>query len=177
VKTNSRSAILELLHRAELLFHRSAARRCDSGLGPLFPTPPRTVVYRMAETGCTRKAVVSSGEEREWVLRWIIEIPDIYVSVCMILDKLPKGDKKDASIVFIAETFSQTAFLIQNPNKQDDRLAEDQAGVEGALRVYEVLLKANPKDRQSLLDDPIERRESGTLAQFVKERAEAACKK
>ncbi|MGD0858869.1 MAG: hypothetical protein ABR912_06090 [Terracidiphilus sp.] len=116
-------------------------------------------------------------EEREWVLRWIIEVPDIHVSVCTILDKLPKGDKKDASTVFIAETFSQTAFLIQNPDKQDDRLAEYQAGVEGALRVYEVLLKANPKDRQPFLDDLIERREAGTLAQFVKERAEAACKK
>jgi hypothetical protein len=76
-------------------------------------------------------------EEREWVLRWIIEVPDIHVSVCTILDKLPKGDKKDASTVFIAETFSQTAFLIQNPDKQDDRLAEYQAGVEGALRVYD----------------------------------------
>jgi hypothetical protein len=160
-----------------LLFDRSAARRCDIGLGPLFPTPPRTVVYRMAETGCTRMSIVSSVVEREWVLRWIIEIPDIHVSVCMILDKLPKGDKKDASTVFIAETFSQIAFLIQNPDKQNDRLAEFQAGVDGALRVYEVLLKANPKDRQPFLDDLTERRDSGTLAQFVKERAEAACKK
>ena len=64
-----------------------------------------------------------------------------------------------------------------HPDKRDDRLGEYQAGVEGALRVYEVLLKANPKDRQPFLDDLIERRESGTLAQFVKERAEAACKK
>ena len=122
-------------------------------------------------------SIVSSVVEREWVLRWIIEIPDIHVSVCMILDKLPKGDKKDASTVFIAETFSQIAFLIQNPDKQNDRLAEFQAGVDGALRVYEVLLKANPKDRQPFLDDLTERRDSGTLAQFVKERAEAACKK
>ena len=59
---------------------------------------------------------------------------------------------------------------------KDDRLAEYQAGVEGALRVYEVLVKANPKDRQPYLDDLIQRREAGTLAQFVKERAEAACK-
>jgi len=96
--------------------------------------------------------------------------------MCMILDKLPKGDKKDASSIFIAETFSQTAFLIQHPDKQDDSLAQYQAGVNGALRVYEVLLKANPKDRLPYLDDMIQRREAGTLAQFVKERAEAGCK-
>ena len=111
------------------------------------------------------------------MLRWIIEIPDIHVNVCMILDKLPKGDRKDASAVFIAETFSQTAFLIQNRDKQDDLLAQYQAGVEGALQVYELLLKANPRDRQPYLDDLIQRREAGTLSQFVKERAEAACKK
>jgi hypothetical protein len=115
-------------------------------------------------------------QEREWVLRWIIEIPDIHVQVCMILDKMPKGDKTDAATVFLAEAFSQTAFLIQNPVKQDDTLAQFQAGVEVALRVYEALLKANPKDRQPYLDDLIQRREAGTLAQFVKDRAAAACK-
>jgi hypothetical protein len=55
-------------------------------------------------------------------------------------------------------------------------LAEYQAGVEGALRVYEVLVKANSKDRQPYLDDLIQRREAGTLAQFVAERASASCK-
>ena len=60
--------------------------------------------------------------------------------------------------------------------KGDDLQAEYQAGVEGALRVYELLLKANPKDRDPYLDDLIRRREHGTLTQFVKERAVAACK-
>ena len=111
------------------------------------------------------------------MLRRIIEISDIHVNVCTILDKLSKGDKKEASAVFIAETFSQTAFLIRNPGKQDDLLAQYRAGVEGVLRTCEVLLKANPRDRQPFRDDLIQRREAGTLAQFVKERAEAACKK
>jgi hypothetical protein len=114
-------------------------------------------------------------QEREWVLRWIIEIPDVHVTMCMILDQLPKGNKKDASTIFIAETFSQTAFLLQNPDMQADHLAEFQAGVEGALKVYEVLLKANSKDRQPYLDDLIQRHDAGTLAQWVKERAAASC--
>jgi hypothetical protein len=45
------------------------------------------------------------------------------------------------------------------------------------LLAYAVLLNANPKDRQPFLDDLIQRRESGTLAQFVKERASAGCMK
>ena len=116
-------------------------------------------------------------QEREWVLKWVIEIPDVHVNICMILDKLPKGDKKDSSTIFAGQVMSQTAFVLQNPEKQDDVLSQYQAGVEGALRVYEVLLKANPKDRQPFLDDLIQRRDAGTLAGFVKERAEASCKK
>jgi hypothetical protein len=79
------------------------------------------------------------------------------------------------SLAFIAETFVHTAFLILNPGRQDDRIAAYQAGVEGALRVYEELLKTNPKDRQPYLDDLIQRRDAGTRGRFVKERAAAAC--
>jgi hypothetical protein len=45
------------------------------------------------------------------------------------------------------------------------------------LRVYDVLLKSNTKDCQPFLDDLIQRREAGTLAQWVKERADASCHK
>jgi hypothetical protein len=115
--------------------------------------------------------------EREWVLKWIIEIPDLHVTMCVFLDGLPKGNKKDSANIVVAQTFSQAAFLLENPDKHDDRLAEQQAGIEGALRVYEALLKANAKDRQPYLDDLIQRREAGTLAQFVHDRVAASCKK
>jgi hypothetical protein len=111
-----------------------------------------------------------------WVLKWVAVVPDMTVHVCTLLDNLPKGDKKDSSTVFGGLFMAQTAFLVENPDRQDDRLAEYQAGVEGALHVYEVLLKANPKDRQPYLDDLIQRRDAGTLGQFVKERADSACK-
>lgn len=116
-------------------------------------------------------------DEREWALRWIIEIPDVHVDLCMILDKLPKPGKKDSSTLFLAMSFAQAAFVLQHPEKQENLLAQHQAGVEGVLRVYEVLLKANPKDQQPYLDDLIKKREAGTLAQWVKERADTACKK
>jgi hypothetical protein len=113
--------------------------------------------------------------EKEWLTRWMIEVPDIHVKVCMLLDKLPKGDKKDSQALFNAMFFSQIAFVLENPDKQNDDLAQYEAGVEGALRVYEVLLKSKPKDQQPYLDDLIQRREAGTLAQWVKERVTASC--
>lgn len=111
-----------------------------------------------------------------WVLKWLADVPDVTVHVCMILDKLPRGDKKDSATIFGGAFMAQAAFVIESPNKKDDQMVEYEAGAEGALRVYEMLLKANPKDRQPYLDDLIQRREAGTLSQFVKERAVAACK-
>jgi hypothetical protein len=111
-----------------------------------------------------------------WVLKWMSEIPDISVHVCLVLDKQPKGDKKDSVVIFGAEMLSQAAFLIENPDKRGDLDAEYYAGVLGSLQVYELLLKSKPADRQPYLDELIQRRTAGTLAAYVKERAASACK-
>ncbi len=110
------------------------------------------------------------------VLKFFVVVPDLTVHVCTLLDRLPKGDKKDSNTIFGGQFMSQAAFVIENPDKKDDRMAENQAGVEGALRTYELLLKTNPKDRQPYLDDLIQRRDAGTLTQFVKASAAANCK-
>jgi hypothetical protein len=115
-------------------------------------------------------------EQRRWLLVWLAQVPDITVKACMIFEKLPKSGKKDSDLIFGQTVFSQAAFLIQNPDKKDNLLAQYQAGVEGALRLYENLLKTNPKDKDAYLDDLIQRREAGTLTQFVKERVASSCK-
>ncbi len=115
-------------------------------------------------------------QEIQWLTIWMIQVPDVHVSLCTILD-LPKGNKKDSQTLFTATFFAQVKFALQHPEMQADHLAEYQAGVEGALKIYEVLLKSNPKDRQPYLDDLIQRRDVGTLPQWVKERAATAgCK-
>jgi len=110
------------------------------------------------------------------VLKFFADAPDLTVHICMILDKLPKGDKKDANTIFGGGFMGQAAFVIENVEKRPDLLGEYEAGTESALRAYEMLLQANPKDRESYLDDLIRRRDSGTLADFVKERSLTACK-
>lgn len=116
--------------------------------------------------------------ERKWVIEWVIEVPDVHVSFCStILDKMNRSDKKDGPALLAAMLMAQTEFALQDSVKQGDVLAQYQAGVEGVLRVYEVLMKANPKDQQPYLDDLIQRRDAGTLPQWVKERAAATCHK
>jgi hypothetical protein len=112
--------------------------------------------------------------EIKWLLEWTAEVPDVRVSLCNIIE-LPRGNKSDSQTLFTAMVLAQTAFAIQNPDKQNDDLAQYQAGVEGVLRIYELLLKTKPNDRQPYLDDLIQRRDAGTLSQWVKERAVAGC--
>jgi len=104
------------------------------------------------------------------------DVPDLSVHVCDILEKLSKGDKKDGTTVFGGAFMAQVAFVIENPNKRSDRLAELEAGAKCSLNVHALLLKSNPKDCQPYLDDFIRRRDAGTLEGFVKRRADDACK-
>ena len=62
--------------------------------------------------------------EIQWIVEWVIEIPDLHIHLCSILDKLPKGDKKDSQTLFTAMVMAQTEFVIQNPDQQKDNLAE-----------------------------------------------------
>jgi hypothetical protein len=114
--------------------------------------------------------------EIQWVVKWTMEVPDIRLDLCTSFFKLPKADSRDGQILFNAMVFAQTAYLLENSDRQDDKLAEIEAGVEGVLNVYEVLLKANPNDRQAYLDKLIKQREDGTLAKFVEQRATSSCK-
>jgi hypothetical protein len=114
-------------------------------------------------------------KEREWVIRWSMTVPDVVVHLCPDLAKLPKGEKKDGITLFTAMTFAETAYALESPHKQDDAMAQYQAGVEGVLNTYAILLKTRPKDREPFLDDLAQRRVAGTLAEFVRERADETC--
>ena len=56
----------------------------------------------------------------------------------LILDKLSMGNKKDSSD-------------FRNPHQRADLIAQSLTGVEGELRVCELLLASNPKERLHFL--------------------------
>ena len=115
--------------------------------------------------------------EREWLLRWVMDVPDITVAFCPqilgteLSDKQPYGTEIRTQLMF-----SQAAFLIQNPDKTKDDLAIQTAGVNGSLRVYELILKDHPNARSKTLDEIIARRDKGTLQGYLQEAVER-CKK
>ena len=93
-------------------------------------------------------------KDREWLLRWLIEVPDIQVSICASgLGTFLKSDYKYRSEILGQLTFASAAFIIENPGKAKDEAATCLAGVYGALAAYKAILKAHPKEKSPALDE------------------------
>ncbi len=114
-------------------------------------------------------------DRRNWLVLWLIEVPDIHVKACITLLG-PGGSKKN----YESELFTQTlasgaAFVIQNPDKAKDDVAVYTAALEGSLRAHESILKVKPKAKWPFLDDLIAKRDKGELAEYVRQ-ASTHCK-
>lgn len=81
------------------------------------------------------------------------------------------GDKNYAAELTTQMAASGAAFMIGNPTKASDNLAVYTAGVEGALRAYESILKVKPKAKWPSLDELIEKRNRGELSEHVRQAA------
>ncbi|PYP82587.1 MAG: hypothetical protein DMG65_25975 [Candidatus Angelobacter sp. Gp1-AA117] len=115
--------------------------------------------------------------DREWAFRWLVEVPDIHVNVCMApLGKfIDEKTYKYSPQIVLQLTLSSGAFVIEHPDKADDKDAQYFAGVEGALKAYQAILKGAPNAKSTSLDTLLEKQASGQLADFVREQAKTGC--
>ncbi len=84
-------------------------------------------------------------EQQAWVIKWFVDVPDLTVHLCSILDKLPKGDKKDSTTVFTGMFMAQAAFVIENPDKKDQRHAEYRSVSKARCVSTKPYARPNPK--------------------------------
>ena len=118
-----------------------------------------------------------AAEARRWMRQWMAEVPDLKFFVCddllgRDLDGYPYAREIKDQIAL-----SGAAFALEHQGKARDDVAVYVAGVEGALRTYEALLKSRPDARHALLDDFVAKRDRGELEQHVAELAKATCPK
>lgn len=131
-------------------------------------------VARVLETEPFHK---DAKKMREWLLLWLIEVPDIHVELCTAYMPPEKStDKNYGSEIFNQTMFSSAAFVIEHPDQASDRVAVHLAGVEGALKVYEVILTTKPKAKSQFYDGLLEKRNKGELRAFVEEATNTKCK-
>ena len=106
---------------------------------------------------------------REAMTFYLIETNDVSVVVCTNDATKTLFDKKYkfSNELFGQNMFGMAAFKLENPDKKDDEKAAQLAGIESLLRVYETMVKQNPKAQFAAADALIAKRTDGTLAKFV----------
>jgi len=107
-------------------------------------------------------------DNRQWVIQWIIDIPDITVTECDdffgTIPKTPRGRMRE---IVNQMVISSAAFMIEHPDKAKDEQAVAMAGLLGSLKAYQSILKEEPDSRWPYVDKVIQMREQGKLDEYV----------
>ncbi len=110
------------------------------------------------------------------LLIWLIEIPDISVTICTgMLGDYSKIKGEYAGTITTQLSFAETKFVIEHPEQAKDGYQVYLAGVEGVLRTYQNLKKAKPKVRLEPLEQLLVKQQAGELPEFIKN-AMVGCK-
>ncbi|SRR6266545_3821626 len=139
--------------------------------GPSTPEERATAV-KLARLLETDPLGPQAKDARQWLTVWLIEVPDITVSMCDLLDA-PHSAKKYSAEITTQTLYSGATFIIEHPDSTNDQSAVYRAGLEGALKAYEAIRQQKPKYVWPLLDELRHQRDSGALQEFV----EAAVRK
>jgi hypothetical protein len=105
-------------------------------------------------------------KEREWALKWLIDVPDIHVSICggPVMTALAESKKRVAHQLFEQFTLSMGAYAIEHPEPGPESVEQQQAGLDGMLKFYEAWLKQHPNDHIRAVDEALQKKQSGHLA-------------
>jgi hypothetical protein len=107
-------------------------------------------------------------DNRQWVYKWIEDIPDITVNVCdHFFGTPPKPPRGHSGEIVAQMAISSAAFMIEHPDKAKDEQAVATAGLLGALKAYQSILKGEPDARWPYVDKIVQMRDQGKLDDFV----------
>ena len=158
----------------------AAAVLCGSGTVSAKPkdsTPEeRAKAVQLAHELEAQATSDDAVEKRRWLIDFYQRVPDITITVCDLLGPFPKSEHPYFSYVLTQSMFSSGAFMIEHPDQANDQVAVQTAGVEGALRVYEVFAKAMPDDRLPFLDGLLAKRTEGTFRVHMQHAVAKGCK-
>ena len=115
---------------------------------------------------------------RQWLRQWTIDVPEIRFHVCKELLSHGLAENYPYSREINLQTIlSGAVFTLERQDKARDDVGAYIAGVEGSLRMYEVLAKSRPDARSAFLDGLVAMRDRGELANHVAKLAAEKCPK
>jgi TPR repeat protein len=141
------------------------------------PSTPEERTYAILLTRHLENDPLSldASAARAWLGTWWEEIPDIMVRPCNLVDAPNHQPYEYEKELYEQITFSEGAHILENPGKPTDWDAAFLAGMNGALRAYEAILKQEPEAKSAFLDD-LRQQESGRLAGTVRSMVKERCK-
>jgi hypothetical protein len=105
---------------------------------------------------------------------WTIEVPDTGLDICSSLYKILRRQRKTGRF-FRHDRVCADGVCAGASDRRNDGPVQVEAGVEGLLHAYAVLLKANANDREQYLDKLMKTRDEGTLKKFLKSHTASGC--
>ena len=115
---------------------------------------------------------------RQRLREWMLEVPDIRFKVCAeLLGNALSGDYPYSRELNLQVMFSGAVLTIEHPGEARNDVAVYTAGVEGALRAYEVLRESRPDGQRAALDDLVEKRRRGELVDHIAMLVKEKCKR
>ena len=122
------------------------------------------VAHQLEEDPLAKEA----KDNREWVVQWIVDIPDLTVNVCFeYFGKMPNPPRGHSKEIVRQMIISSAAFMIEHADKAKDEQAVATAGLLGALKTYQSILKKEPDARWPYVDKVVQMRDQGKLDDFV----------
>ena len=112
--------------------------------------------------------------DRQWLLDWIQAVPDITVNVCFDPAQ-EKSTYRYTRELVQQKLFSSAAYIIETSARSRNELSVETAGVEGALKAYQGILKKYPDAHSPYWDRLLKKQQDGTLRDYVDLYMQKAC--
>ena len=100
-------------------------------------------------------------------LKWTVETNEISLIACGNTFTLfsDKKNKDASSLMTMSYMIGMAAYKLQNPTKDENSV--QLAGLETALKAYEIAVKEKPKTKSEQIDELLTKRSRGELASVV----------
>ena len=142
--------------------------------GPSTPEE-RAKVVQVAKALENDPVAATMHPEREWLVRFLIEVPDISIKLCN--PSFPYENKyKFSSDLMAVSMAAMAANVIEHPDTAKDPVVVGQAGLEAVLRAYSKLMETNPNKRSKSLDQWLEHQKDGSLPDLFRKSWNDKCK-
>jgi hypothetical protein len=153
---------------ATLLMCSLAMALCLPAQSPVTPATSSATVVEYAHAAEVDPLAPSANTERKEAMSFAENDHTSHVLLCaQIFQQLNGNHSANAHEIALQYVISAAAFLYQHPDAAADSTAQNTAGVEAALNVYEKFLAADPKSRAKFLDKLGDARKSGKLKDFI----------